>query len=93
VNLDEPDPEGASTIFEISKESSLLAPQQDRLEEIDAAVLDTAYLTLQENAAALLRSGEVTLTQICDASGMDQSQVLELLEDPAPVQQRFRRQA
>jgi len=38
VNLDEPDPEGASTIFEISKESSLLALQEDRLEEIDTAL-------------------------------------------------------
>jgi len=74
-------------------------PELDRLRSLAMmimsaeSVLDTAYLTLQENAAALLRSGEVTLTQICDASGMDQSQVLELLEDPAPVQQRFRRQA
>ena len=38
MNLDEPDPEGASTIFEISQESSLLTLQEDLLDEIDAAL-------------------------------------------------------
>ena len=39
VRVDEQDPEGAATIFEISKEASLLDLQLDHLEEIDAALV------------------------------------------------------
>ena len=38
LRVDEQDPEGASTIFEISKETSLLDLQLDHLDEIDAAL-------------------------------------------------------
>lgn len=73
-------------------------PELDRLRSLAImimsaeAALDTAYLTLRENAAALLLSGEATLAQISDAAGMDQSEVLELLEDPFLVQRQFRRE-
>ena len=70
-------------------------PELDRLRTLAVMIRsaeaagDTAYLTLQENAAALLRSEEVTLAQITDATGMDQSEVLGLLEDPLPVPAKF----
>jgi len=38
VRLDAQDPEGASTIFELSKQTSLLALEVEHVEEIDAAL-------------------------------------------------------
>jgi RNA polymerase-binding transcription factor DksA len=49
--VDEQDPEGAATIFEISKETSLLNLQLDHLEEIHAAldrINDGSYGTCLE---------------------------------------------
>ena len=51
LRVDEQDPEGAETIFEISKETSLLDLQLEHLEEIDAAldrINDGSYGTCLE---------------------------------------------
>ena len=48
------------------------------------ATLDTAYATLRECAAALLRNGDATLAEVSEASSLDQGELLELLSRNIP---------
>lgn len=48
------------------------------------AALDTAYRTLRESAAALLRTGDATLAEVSEAAGLDQGDLLELLSRNVP---------
>jgi uncharacterized membrane-anchored protein len=48
------------------------------------ASLDTAYATLRECAAALLRNGDATLAEVSEASSLDQGELLELLSRNIP---------
>jgi hypothetical protein len=46
--------------------------------------LDTAYRTLQESAAALLRTGDATLAEVSNASGLNQGELLAILSQNIP---------
>jgi hypothetical protein len=48
------------------------------------AALDTAYATLRECAAALLRNGDATLAEVSEASNLNQGELLELLSRNIP---------
>jgi uncharacterized protein YidB (DUF937 family) len=48
------------------------------------AALDTAYATLRESTAALLRNGQATLAEVSEASGLNQGELLELLSHNIP---------
>jgi hypothetical protein len=48
------------------------------------AALDKAYRTLQESAAALLRSGNATLAEVIEVTGLDQGDLLEMLSRNVP---------
>lgn len=69
------------------------APELDRLRALAAVIrtaetaLDTARRSLQESAAALLRTGEATLAEVSEASGLDQGELLELLARSTPGRQ------
>lgn len=59
-------------------------PELARLKALSAAItaeaaLDSAYRSLDESAAALLRSGDATLAEVSAASGLDQSELLDVL--------------
>lgn len=60
-------------------------PELARLRDLSIAIataeaaLDSAYRSLYESAAALLRSGEATLAEVSAASGLDQSELLDVL--------------
>lgn len=60
-------------------------PELARLRDLSMAIataeaaLDSAYRSLYESAAALLRSGEATLAEVSAASGLDQSELLDVL--------------
>lgn len=48
------------------------------------ATLDVAYRTLRESAAALLRTGDATLAEVSEATGLDQGELLDLLSRNIP---------
>jgi hypothetical protein len=48
------------------------------------AALDTAYRTLQESAAALLRTGDATLAEVSEATGLNQGELLAMLSPKVP---------
>ena len=43
------------------------------------AALDDAYRSLYDSSIALLRTGEATLAEVSEASGLNQGELLELL--------------
>lgn len=65
-------------------------PELDRLRALAAVIttaetaLDAAYRTLQESAAALLRTGDATLAEVSEASGLDKGELLDLLSRSIP---------
>ncbi|WP_314195239.1 hypothetical protein [uncultured Arthrobacter sp.] len=48
------------------------------------ATLDVAYRTLRESATALLRTGDATLAEVSEATGLDQGELLDLLSRNIP---------
>lgn len=48
------------------------------------AALDTAYRSLYDSSVALLRTGEATLAEVSEASGLNQGELLELLSRNTP---------
>lgn len=48
------------------------------------AALDTAYRSLYDSSVALLRTGEATLAEVSEASGLNQGELLELLSHNTP---------
>lgn len=48
------------------------------------AALDTAYRSLYESSVALFRTGEATLAEVSEASGLEQGELLELLSHSSP---------
>jgi hypothetical protein len=67
-----------------------MTPELARLRALAAviataeAALDAAYRSLYESSLALLRTGEATLAEVSEASGLDQGELLELLSSSAP---------
>lgn len=65
-------------------------PELARLRALAAVIrraettLDVAYRSLQESATALLQTGEATLAEVSEASGLDQGDLLELLSRSTP---------
>ncbi|MBD1542930.1 hypothetical protein G9E11_11855 [Arthrobacter sp. IA7] len=65
-------------------------PELQRIRALAAVIataetaLDTAYVTLRECAAALLRNGEATLAEVSEAAGLNQGELLELLSRNIP---------
>jgi len=65
-------------------------PELQRLRALAAVMataqttLDVAHRTLRESSAALLRTGEATLAEVSDASGLDQGELLDLLSRNIP---------
>lgn len=48
------------------------------------AALDDAYRSLYDSSIALLRTGEATLAEVSEASGLNQGELLELLSRNTP---------
>ncbi|WP_143264853.1 hypothetical protein [Arthrobacter sp. 49Tsu3.1M3] len=46
--------------------------------------VDAAYVSLCDSATSLLRSGEATLCEVSEASGLNQGELLDLLSKRAP---------
>jgi hypothetical protein len=46
--------------------------------------LNVAYRTLRESAAALLRTGDATLAEVSEATGLDRGELLDLLNRNIP---------
>jgi hypothetical protein len=65
-------------------------PELQRLRALAAVManaettLDVARRTLRECSAALLRTGEVTLAEVSEATGLDQGELLDLLSRNTP---------
>lgn len=65
-------------------------PELAKLRALAAAIteaeiaLDTAYRSLHESAAALLRTGEASLAEVSAASGLDQGELLDMLSRSTP---------
>ena len=73
-------------------------PELQRVKALAAVIataettLDTAYTTLRECAAALLRNGEVSLAEVSEASGLNQGELLELLSRNIPGREPYWKQ-
>ncbi|MFC9351888.1 hypothetical protein [Arthrobacter sp. NPDC057013] len=65
-------------------------PEMERIRALAAVIttaecaLDTAYATLRQCAAAVLRNGDATLAEVSEATGMNQGELLELLSRNIP---------
>ncbi|MDQ0620622.1 hypothetical protein [Arthrobacter globiformis] len=65
-------------------------PELQRLRALAAVMaatqtaLDVAHRTLRESSAALLRTGDATLAEVSEASGLDQGELLDLLSRNTP---------
>jgi hypothetical protein len=65
-------------------------PELQRLRALAAMManaettLDVARRTLRECSAALLRTGEATLAEVSEATGLDQGELLDLLSRNTP---------
>lgn len=70
-------------------------PELQRLRALAAVIttaevaLDTAYRTLRESAAALLRNRDATLAEVSEATGLDQSELLDMLSQNIPGREPF----
>lgn len=68
-------------------------PELARLRALAAVIrtaetaLDSARRSLQESATALVHTGEATLAEVSEATGLDQGELLELLGRSAPGSQ------
>ena len=65
-------------------------PELQRLRALAAVIstaqttLDVAHRTLRESAAALLRTGQASLAEVSEATGLDQGELLDLLSRNTP---------
>jgi hypothetical protein len=65
-------------------------PELERIRALAAVIataestLDTAYATLRECTAAVLRNGDATLAEVSEATGLNQGELLELLSRNIP---------
>ena len=65
-------------------------PELQRLRALAAVMataqttLDVAHRTLRESAAALLRTGQASLAEVSEATGLDQGELLDLLSRNIP---------
>jgi hypothetical protein len=65
-------------------------PELQRLRALAAVIataettLNVAYRTLRESAGALLRTGDATLAEVSEATGLGQGELLDLLNRKIP---------
>jgi uncharacterized protein YidB (DUF937 family) len=65
-------------------------PELQRLRALAAVIvtaetaLDAANRTLRESTVALLRTGDATLAEVSEATGLDQGELLDLLSRNIP---------